>query len=82
MEPTKLAEYGNREQAHAELARVLAEGTHTQAECREAPNAAMQFQVWSGPAVKPIVVVAPPVDKVAVLEAKLDALIAALTAPK
>jgi hypothetical protein len=52
MEPIKLAEFDNRDAAHAELARVLAEGTHPKAECREDPNAALPYQVWSGPAPK------------------------------
>ena len=52
MEPIKLAEFNNREDAHAELERVLAEGTHPKAECREDPNAAMPYQVWSGPVLK------------------------------
>jgi len=52
MEPTKLAEFDSRDAAHAELARVLAEGTHPKAECREDPNAALPYQVWSGPAPK------------------------------
>jgi len=54
----------NRDQAHQFLAAVLEQtaplpelvaaleghiGAHPRAECREDPNAALPYQVWSGP---------------------------------
>jgi len=46
----KLAEFTDRDAAHAELERVLAEGKHPKAECRERVNEPKPYQVWSGPA--------------------------------
>jgi len=39
----------DRDASHRELERVLAEGTHPKAECREM-DASGDYTVWSGPA--------------------------------
>ena len=41
--------FATRAESHAYLEKILADGKHPQAECREDPNAPEPYQVWSGP---------------------------------
>jgi hypothetical protein len=66
-EPIKLFESADRNASHQHLEMVLVQGTHPKAECREDPNAAQSYQVWSDrtervppPPLLPDPVVVPP----------------------
>lgn len=46
---TMLQAFSDRNDAHAFQASVLGNGDYPLAECREDPNSAAPYQVWSGP---------------------------------